>query len=440
MNEKGRVRPIGMREKDLGAKGKPDLDSIKGGKSELLPTVMNSPFEHASSVVFLVGLFMATLGPFLIPTLAFLLLALLLFLVAFSRQGLPKFSLMDALLLIFIVTLFMGELVTDLSPDEALEFVRMLSIVAIARHLVPIFGLANALFAFAVHATVVASLASVPALVGSDLSVLEGTKLVTLFMHKNDVAAIVGLGIAALWYLISTEVYQKTRLVLLVGVAILVYLLVHLVALDSLTALGATGICMVLVTGSVLVHRLPRGWRISLLPISLGLVPAALLAGQVLGVFERLGRRSNFHGRMDIWSFTVKDWGQYWLLGAPNGYWNPQRSAEFDASTSLVGPMTVSDNSFLDIFLNQGVIPLLVLATLLGWVTVRAFGKLQSQVPHSYLFEIVLLYLVVISFFSSTLLSPYLLLPFGVAILAVESPLLRTKSRVPGCPDRTLRD
>jgi len=102
--------------------------------------------------------------------------------------------------------------------------------------------------------------------------------------------------------------------------------------------------------------------------------------------------------------------------------------------------MTVSDNSFLDIFLNQGVIPLLVLATLLGWVTVRAFGKLQSQVPHSYLFEIVLLYLVVISFFSSTLLSPYLLLPFGVAILAVESPLLRTKSRVPGCPDRTLRD
>lgn len=378
--------------------------------------------EALVPTLFLASLLLITLGPFLASTLSFVSLALLLQVVALSHVPKRPISVVDLLLVFFVFSLEAGEIVTNPNLDNGLELIRWLAILLIARNLIPIFGTRAVLTSFVILAMGLSLTMVISLGFNLGLAMFDESRIAPLFMHKNDLGTLVGIGSIALFSrLLQTQRSGRTAQKMVEWVSF-GFLQLTLFFLDSLTALGASLLGLIgLVLVRVSRHSSPPRRRLALL----GYLASPFLAvviGQVSGLFERLGRRSDFHGRLEIWAFTVSDWGGLWAFGAPGNYWTAERSRAFDESTPLVGPVMASDNSFLDIFLDHGILPLVILVAIVVFWLVRLFRPgPNGTCANSFAFSAILYYLLVTSFFSSTLLSPYIFLPFGTALFACAS-------------------
>jgi len=375
------------------------------------------------AVLSMVSIIALTTGGLLAPTSAFLTLALVLWTMVFLTFGRVRVEWFDALVVTFILSLGLGEALIDPSVNDFAELVRWLSLAAIARALTVMFPLRLIACAFLAFGVGLVAVLTLDAVTGSGGGSFDSWQVVTGLLHKNDAAAVVGIAVlSGVWLLLREVRSLRLPTSAMLGILLLV-LSLFLVLLESLAALGATAIGLVSLLLAQWAAKLSPAWRASW-GVGFFFFPVlSITVAQVTGVFALLGKRSDFFGRFDIWSYTVQDWGTVWLWGSPGSYWTPERGEELAAQTGSVVQMTISDNSFLDVFLNQGVFALALLIAVIAAAVGGVIHKAQSPESNSFFGEIVLILILTISFFNSTLLSPLfflmsMLMLFGSRITA----------------------
>lgn len=378
------------------------------------------------SFLFLLGTFAVTFGPLLLPTRGFVLLTLgmIAVVVVHSPRSL-LFDSRDILIALFIASLLGSALLTGASANLVLEVVRWVSLSVLAKLAVMIFSRQLVALVFSTQSIVLAGFILASNVVANQLSWVSKLALDSTFMHKNDSAAIIGLGVITL--VACRSLWPRTRLREAFGVVALLMLTFTLFYLQSLAALGATAVSL----ASLVLWRLLRGCSPTKRSVGLGLVWSlpvlTTTLGQFLGVFEALGKRNDFSGRLDIWAFTLPDWSTHWLFGHPGGYWTLERQETFAGSSGF--SVGASDNSFLDVFLNNGVFALITLIGLIGATLWKSASKLIRD-PQELLWPTVsILFISTMSFFNSTLLSPMFFTLLMVLIYL--SPVRKRRKLVP---------
>ena len=272
-------------------------------------------------IVFISSLLLFALGPFVGSTLAFASLALLIQLFALSQGVSHRMTMTDMLLGLFVIFLIAGELLINPNMSSVLEFARWAALLVIARAAARLFEKSAILAALALFSMAMSAVVVLSASMNLSIARFDGASLITNFMHKNDVAAIVALGAISLLALLLATNHRAFTVLTMFGWASFVFLQIILFLLDSLTALGASAIALAALAVFHFIRTQSPIFRQITLLVYLSAPFLAIGAGQILGIFHMLGRRSDFHGRLEIWAFTVKDWGALWLFGSPGTYW-----------------------------------------------------------------------------------------------------------------------
>jgi len=368
-------------------------------------------------VVFLAAVFLLTVGPLLLPTRAFLLIGLGLVVVAavHAPQSLV-FGSRDAFFLIFFASLTGAAFFTGASLDEFLEITRWVGLGVIAKLAVALFSRNQVAAAIVAQGLMVSAITLATNIARDQFSWVFRFQLESEFIHKNDAGAVIGIALLALFAI--RPVWWTTISLRALGSSLILVLSVIVIYLQSLAAFGA----VIIGIASLLLWSMLRSAPITIRKLGLGLIwslPVLVVTlAQALGVFVALGKRNDFFGRLDIWAFTLPDWSEHWLFGHPGGYWTTERTEAFAANAGF--SVSASDNSFLDVFLNHGLISLVAFIALIGWAL---FGGARALLhdPEAKIWSTVsILFICTISFFNSTLLSPMFFTL--LAILIYRSP------------------
>ena len=369
--------------------------------------------RSATSVLFLAGIFLATAGPLLLPTRSFLLIALgMVVVTVFQTPQALKIHSIDVLVLFFLGTLLISGFVTGEPGGHYWEIVRWLSLAVIAKLAVALYPKPHLALGIAAQGLLLAGIALASNIASTGFSWVLDFRLESEFIHKNDLGAMIGLAIITLLAVAPT--WWGGTTVRSLGVLSVAVLGITLLYLQSLAAVGATAIGV----ASMVLWWMLRASPPFLRKIGLGLIwllPALVVAlGQALGIFTALGKRSDLYGRIDIWSFTRPDWSDHWLFGHPGGYWTAERTNAFAEKEGF--DTTVSDNSFLDLFLNYGLLTLLVFLILIAWILARSGRNFVHDSREPIWPTVAILFLLTISFFNSTLFSPMFFIILAVLI------------------------
>lgn len=191
---------------------------------------------------------------------------------------------------------------------------------------------------------------------------------------------------------------------------------VFLMFSNSLTPIGAAAIAII--SGLI-------GSRLNSLPnipvplagfvgVSVPLVIVVILNS--LGAFSLVGRSTNFHGRAEIWSALLPVLPEF-LFGVDGGIWNTDTGRSISESIGF-SPES-AHNSFLELYLSAGVFPFALFMVMIGHVVVVSSRGTLALDSRQIGFGITLIYILVHSFFESSLWSNFLFLGFFVSYFGI---------------------
>jgi O-antigen ligase len=126
-------------------------------------------------------------------------------------------------------------------------------------------------------------------------------------------------------------------------------------------------------------HRLTRAHTFTVL--GFGLLAAVLVLANRGFVFGLFGRDATMTGRTGLWSHLLEIAGRHpWLGHGFGAYWTfDGNREEIRQLAGWTSQPLIGDNGLLDVYLHLGVVGVLVFASLLVWITVRAIRFALAQ-------------------------------------------------------------
>jgi O-antigen ligase len=126
-------------------------------------------------------------------------------------------------------------------------------------------------------------------------------------------------------------------------------------------------------------HRLTRVHTFTVL--GFGLLAAVLVLANRGFVFGLFGRDATMTGRTGLWSHLLEIAGHHpWLGHGFGAYWTfDGNREEIRQLAGWASQPLIGDNGLLDVYLHLGVVGVLVFASILVWITVRAIHFALAQ-------------------------------------------------------------
>ena len=185
-----------------------------------------------------------------------------------------------------------------------------------------------------------------------------------VFDYKNATGTAMGLSLLVEWQLPATTRLSKV----LKGLAILLSAVILLNA-DSITpVVGLAGTFFLLTIYKLTALR----WRMPLYAVSfiigaLSLAALSLILANSDAVMGLVGRSSNLTGRTEIWGLVISIIPQRPILGfGYSGFWMGASPESYMINRVMHGVVMYSHNGYLEMFLNLGIVGLLLTILLIG--------------------------------------------------------------------------
>lgn len=270
------------------------------------------------------------------------------------------------------------------------------------------------------------ALSAIPLLVYNPQQAIFGDEGLSGWFHDNNqFGQVIGLTFVAALSVLVFFAAKSPKATFLSSVGFLVSG-TFLVLANSFTPIGAAVIAITAGLTSVGLQSLPR--ISAQLAVFLGLAtPVALVAAMnVVGVFSYFGRSTSFTGRTEIWTALLPVLPEH-VFGARGGFWTSETGLSVSQSIGFF-PQS-AHNSFLDLYLSKGIVPLALFIAMLIYSAVTVTRKKFALDSPHFGFGIILTYVLVHSFFESSLWSNFLFLAFFVSYFGIANAGVKSDER-----------